>query len=101
MSTQMKQSSFLKAGNTGWSSIHLNDSEPRIGLPSGPGEGPQRRTQAYAAVECHLFEHAQQTPVSLPERFPRLTIFAITVVFFASVLMAEFDYFRSAGFYWP
>jgi hypothetical protein len=101
MLTQKNQSSRFQTGYTGWSSIHINDSESTIDLPSGLGGSPQRGTQAYATEVCHLFEHMQQTPASLPERFPRLTILAIALVFFASVLMAEFDYLRSAGYYWP
>ena len=102
MPTGENQSNCVQTGNTGWSSVHINDSESTIDLPSGLGGRPQRGTQAYASTaECHLFEHTQQTPASLPERFPRLTILAVALVFFAAVLMAEFDYFRSAGFYWP
>ena len=95
------QSSWTQTGNTVWIPVYVNDSESTIDLPSALGGSPQCGTQAYATEVCHLFEHVQQTPASLSERFPRLTILAITLVFFASVLMSEVDYLRSAGYYWP
>jgi len=101
MPVQEDQNTCVKIGNTIRHPIHISDSEFTIDLPSGPGRGPQRGTQAYATAECSLFEHTQQTVASLPERFPRLTILAIALVFIAFVLLAEFDYLRSAGYYWP
>ena len=101
MPAQETQSTYVKTDNTNWNSIQISDSVFAIDYPSGTGRGPQRSTRAYATAKRQLFEHSQQTAASLPERFPRLTILTIALVFFAAVLMAEYDYLRSAGYHWP
>ena len=91
----------IETGSTGWISIHINDSQSSIDLRSGSGERVQGEPPLFAPVLCRVFERVQQTQVSLPERFPRLTVLAIAVVLLASALTAEFDCLRGAGYYWP
>ncbi|MGC1422523.1 MAG: hypothetical protein WA354_08410 [Terracidiphilus sp.] len=93
-----KSQSRIDTGETGWISIHINDSESPV---SGYGESPQMNAPLPEPAARHLFEYARQARVSFPERFPRLTLFAIAVVLLASALAAEFDYLHGAGYYWP
>ena len=51
-----------------------------------------------SAPVLHLFEYSQ--PESIPERFPRLTCFAIACGLLATFLIAEIDCLRSAGYFW-
>ena len=46
----------------------------------------------------HLFESAQ--PMSLPERFPRLTCVAIACCLLLTALVGEIDCLRDSGYYW-
>jgi hypothetical protein len=96
-----KSQSSIETGKTGWISIRINDSQSPSGLPLGYGDNPQRDMSSRAPEVCHLFEQAQRTRASLPERFPRLTFAAIAVALLASALAAEFDYLHGAGYYWP
>ena len=45
-----------------------------------------------------MFEYCQRG--SIPERFPRLTCFAIACALIAVSLIAEIDYLRSSGYFW-
>ena len=51
-----------------------------------------------SAPVLHLFEYSQ--PESVPERFPRLTCFAIACGLIAASLIAEIDYLHSSGYFW-
>lgn len=99
MPNQQRQSS-IATGTTGSISIHINHSQPSIDLPSGFGEDPQKERPLLRPAVSNLFEHTQNTRASLAERFPRLTFLAIAIALLASVLTAEFDYLRGAGYYW-
>jgi|GEM_PF-3077419 len=100
MPTKEKRGCIL-TGNTGSISIHINDPELSIDAQNGSGEGTQRELAADLPAVCHLFEHSQEMPTPLPERFPRLTFFAIALSLLAFALAAECDYLRGAGYYWP
>jgi hypothetical protein len=93
-----KSQSRIDTGETGWISIHINDSETPV---LGYAESRRMTAPPPEPAARHLFEYARQTRVSFPERFPRLTLFAIAVVLLASALAAEFDYLHGAGYYWP
>ena len=90
----------VETGKTGWISIHINDQESPNERLSGETVS-QRESDALRREAYHLFEHAEETVTPLPERFPRLTYLAIALALLASALMAEFDYLRGAGYYWP
>ena len=98
--TNQKCQSHISTGNTGWISIHINDPQSPIDLPSGFGEHTRLEIPS-SPVLCRLFEHAEDAHIPLPERFPRLTFLAIAIALLASALTAEFDYLRGAGYFWP
>jgi hypothetical protein len=93
-----RQHGRVKTGSTGWISIRINESD---GLPSAPGDSAREQTQRVPPSLVHLFEHAERTPLPLPERFPRLTFVGIAIALLVTALTAEFDYLRSAGYFWP
>jgi hypothetical protein len=98
MPTQQSQRRIEK-GNTGWIPIHINDGLSQADLPSSFGESRQHEMPLPAS--SRLFEHTEKMQAPWPERFPRLTFFAIAVALLAFALTAEFDYLRGAGYYWP
>lgn len=100
MPIQKSQSDCIQTGNTGWISIHINDPEFSIERQKCLDEG-SRRDKQVAPASCHVFEHVQDMPISLAERFPRLTFFAVALTLLLFALTAEFDYLHSAGYYWP
>lgn len=99
MPTTEKRSNCIETGNTGWISVHINDEESRKRALSEAGNPWQEETGRPQSF--HLFEHAGQTAVPLPERFPRLAFAAIAIAILLSALTAEFDYLRGGGYYWP
>jgi hypothetical protein len=101
MPIEERQRGCILSGNTGSISIHINDAEFSINTQEGPIGDVQREQRAVLPAVCHLFEHSQEMPTPLPERFPRLTFFAIALSLLAFTLVAECDYLRGAGYYWP
>ena len=101
MPIQENQSGCILTGNADSISIHINAPEFSIDAQNGSGEGAQREQATVLPAVCHLFEHSQQMPTPLPERFPRLTFVAIALSLLAFALAAECDYLRGAGYYWP
>ena len=99
MQTRKTQGS-IKTHDRSSISIHVSEGQSKACLPASFGEPLQREMQSPLPPH-HLFEHAQETKVPLPERFPRLTFLAIAVALLASTLAAEFDYLHGAGYYWP
>ena len=101
--------SRIETGNTGWISIHINEAQiPHVSGVQTPidfaslySENVERELPSHAPATFRLFEYAQQIPATLPERFPRLTFFAVAVALLVSALAVEFDYLHSAGYYWP
>jgi len=97
MYTHGHRNGSVQQGITGWISIHIND-------PDGPsshlGSGAQEESKTIPPALIHLFEHADKMPLSLPERFPRLTFLAIAIALLVTALTAEFDYLRGAGYFW-
>jgi hypothetical protein len=100
MPTQQNQS-CIETGNTGWISIHINDSQTPIDLSSSYNKDPQHEAPLLSPVIFHLFEHQREIQAPFPERFPRLTLLAIAIALLASALAAEFDYLHGAGYYSP
>ncbi|MGA8086488.1 MAG: hypothetical protein WCA10_04225 [Terracidiphilus sp.] len=98
MHTPGNRDGRVQTGRTGWISIHVNDSD---GLPSPPGGSAEAEAKTIPPGLIHLFEHAETAPLSLPERFPRLTFVAIAIALLVTALTAEFDYLRGAGYFWP
>lgn len=101
MPTQETQSNRIDTGTTSWISIHINDSQSEVDVLSTSSGIFQEQSLEMSRPPCHLFEHSHKMRTPLPERFPRLTFFAIAVALLASALTAEFDYLRGAGYYWP
>jgi hypothetical protein len=108
MPTQEIQSR-IETGATGWISIHINESKTShisglqspLDYESRYSENVQREVSSRAPATFRLFEYAQQIPATLPERFPRLTFFAIAVALLVSAVAVELDYLHGAGYYWP
>lgn len=98
MPTRESKGSHIQIGNTGWISVHDNDSESPIDLSVSNGTIQRPST---SSVGRHLFASVCEVRTPLPERFPRLTFFAIAIALLAFALTAEFDYLRGAGYYWP
>jgi hypothetical protein len=90
------QGKSIKAGNTGWISIHINQSDDLLVEPAVPLD---LKTEQEDIPE--LFVRSQTIHTPLPERFPKLTFLAIAVALLLSALTAEFDYLRGAGYDWP
>ena len=87
-------------GNTGWISIHIDDSATARNMPCSSAD-VLSQSRSLDPAGCIAFGQLKQTRTPLPERFPRLTLFAIALALLVSALTAEFDYLRSAGYYWP
>ncbi len=100
MPTRESQSSRIQTGNAAWISIPDSDSESSID-PSFSDRTLLRQSQSISLARFHLFESVSEMRTPLPERFPRLTLFAIAAALLAFALTAEFDYLRGAGYYWP
>jgi hypothetical protein len=100
MPNQERHSS-IATFDTGRISIHINESQSPIDLPSSFGENPQGEKPLPVPVSRRLFEYAEDSYTPFPERFPRLTFLAIAVALLASTLTAEFECLRGAGYYWP
>ena|ERR1700722_12402408 len=101
MTIQETRTSSIQTGNNGWISIHINDPEFSSTTRKSRDASPKVEDKAVLPAACHVFEHAQEMPTPLAERFPRLTFLAIALTLLASALTAEFDYLRGAGYYWP
>lgn len=56
-------------------------------------------TEMTGWVSIHIND--KELPAPLAERFPRLAFSVIALSLLISVLTAEFDYLRGAGYYWP
>ena len=91
----------LQTGKTGWISIHTSDSARESGQASDPGDSSWDDAQTIPPALIHLFEHSKNVPVTLSERYPRLTFLAIAIALLVTALTAEFDYLRGAGYFWP
>ncbi|HMG87163.1 MAG TPA: hypothetical protein VK574_15640 [Terracidiphilus sp.] len=100
MHTSGNHDGRVYTGRTGSISIHINDSERVIHPVSGLGGGPNGETMTIPPDLIHLFEYVERAPATLPERFPRLTFLAIALALLVTALTAEYDYLRSAGYFW-
>jgi hypothetical protein len=92
MLTEEQSRNRVEGNKAAWISIQTRTSKPFV-------EEEPRRIQSLANP-VRLFEQAQQAPLLLPERFPRLTFFAIAVAVLVSAVMTEIDYLRGAGYHW-
>jgi hypothetical protein len=101
MPTQESHSNRIDTGTKEWMSIHIYDSQSEVDVPSASSGILQGQSQEMSKASCHLFERAHEMRIPLPERFPRLTFFAIAVALLVSALTAEFDYLHGAGYFWP
>jgi hypothetical protein len=87
----------IKVGETGWISLRIE---------GGVGESEDHGIAGAITADCHaegssLFALAERAQATLPERYPRLTFLAIALFLLISVLTAEFEYLRGAGYSWP
>ena len=46
-----------------------------------------------------LFEEAAKSPITFPERFPRLTVAMIALALVVFTVTVEIEYLRAAGYY--
>lgn len=65
MPTQQNQS-CIETGNTGWISIHINDSQTPIDLSSSYNKDPQHEAPLLSPVIFHLFEHQREIQAPFP-----------------------------------
>lgn len=105
---KVPQHASRETAKSGWTSIEANH-EHQVGGADLEAQGPLRRETAnddYTADPVQreaapLFALSEQFPAPFPERFPRLTFLAISLLLLISALTAEFEYLRGAGYYWP
>jgi len=95
MQGNKKQTSSILGGDTGWISLRIGCGES-VANPDGL-ESDRERDAGQEEI-APLFALAE---APLPERYPRLTFLAISLVLLISALTAEFEYLRGAGYYWP
>lgn len=91
----------VEAGKAGSINFHVHDDEGDLfehHLESQPAQSKPDTVQWDAT---RIFALAERSAVPFPERYPRLTLSAITLLLLLSSLTAEFEYLRGAGYSWP
>jgi len=97
MLTQEQYRNYVGTDRTGWISLHTRT----LNFPVADDLRDREEDSSKPAPSVpRLFEQTQQTPLLLPERFPRLTFFAIALAILLSALTTEIDYLRGAGYHW-
>jgi hypothetical protein len=62
----------------------------------------QQSTANDSAELCgRLFEFAGSAPATFAERFPRMTICAVSLALIMAAIGVEIECLRAAGYYWP
>lgn len=89
----------MSIGDTGWISIRNAGTEPAD--PADTGSDSEPKARSVQSKIAPLFALAERAPAPLPERYPRLTFLAISLLLLISALTAEVEYLRGAGYYWP
>ncbi|MGC1421730.1 MAG: hypothetical protein WA354_17390 [Terracidiphilus sp.] len=75
--------------------------EPKESSEYGLFQTQQNETEASAELCGPLFEFAGNAPPTFAERFPRLTVCAVSIAFIMAAITVEISYLRGAGYYWP
>jgi len=91
------KTSFAKIDERNWISVHVSQTIQ-----------PHRRNCDSQRIvigtdeptSCRLFEHTGKARLTLPERFPRLTVAMIAVALLTVSVTAEIEYLTTAGFFW-
>jgi len=103
MQTNEKRGFSVRSRNALWVSSHWNGgrqtAESAIHNGTGRVGTGHDSTDAREDV-ARLFALAERAPISLAERYPRLTFFAISLVLLVCTLTAEFECLHSAGYTW-
>lgn len=100
MLTQEQERKNRGTDRTGWISLHTRTLSFPVENELRVREEDRPASSKPAPPVSHLFEQTQQAPLLLPERFPRLTFFAIAVAILLSALTTEIDYLKGAGYHW-
>lgn len=100
MPTQEQERKYRGTDRTGWISLHTRTLNFPVDDERRTSEEDKQARSKHAPPASRLFEQTQQTPLLLPERFPRLTFFAIALAILLSALTTEIDYLRGAGYHW-
>jgi hypothetical protein len=80
-------------------SIRVIESEGASG--DGFFEAQQNGRNDCADLCGSLFEFAGNAPATFAERFPRVMVCAVAIVFIMAAITVEIEYLRGAGYYWP
>ncbi len=86
MATTQQYFNLVQTGKSSWIAVHV---DPAV----------KTADQTICAPK-ELFGHAATTPMTLAERFPRVTIAVVALALFAATLTMEVDLLRGAGFRW-
>ncbi len=60
----------------------------------------QKQANAPELHNDRLFEFAANAPATLAERYPHLTVFAISVAVLLTAITAEIECLRVSGYFW-
>jgi hypothetical protein len=94
MQIQEQTTEIIEAGtdnNPSWTSSEFNLKLPREAVNPAPKEYSNFQNPK-------MFEYSVRT--TLPERFPRLTCFAISFGLLASALIMEIECLKGSGYFW-
>ena len=61
---------------------------------------PHRQAKELSNPEVRLFEFAANAPATLAERYPHLTVFAISAAVLLAAITAEIECLRGSGYFW-
>jgi hypothetical protein len=89
----------IKTGETGWISIHINETDDAVDHELINAVDSKQEFSA-TQTACHLFQYAVQGKLPLADRFPRLTLLAVALALLVSAVAVEIEYLRGAGYYW-
>jgi hypothetical protein len=92
---------YVEAGKAGSINIHVHDDEAYSFENHLEAEPVQSEPDPVQWDATRIFALAERSAVPFPERYPRLTLSAITLLLLLSSLTAEFEYLRGAGYSWP
>lgn len=92
---------YAAAGKAGSFNIHVHHDEGYSFENHLESEPVQNEPDTVEWDATRIFALAERSAVPFPERYPRLTLSAITLLLLLSSLTAEFEYLRGAGYSWP
>jgi hypothetical protein len=86
MATTQQYFNLVQTGKSSWKAVHI---DPAV-----------KAADQTNCVPEELFGRAATARMTLPERFPRVTIAVVALALFTATLTMEVDLLRSAGFRW-